>query len=106
MKDIFLNRYAASKNRAFLDDENFNQGKQLAKFAKGVSQQQKSLGIQLDNVNKFEEVTKEFNDVLKEKIRKQEELKNAKKILQEIHPWVVGNHFMEIEFLLVQCPCR
>ena len=73
-----LNRYAASKNRAFLDDENFNQGKQLAKFAKGVSQQQKSLGIQLDNVNRFEEVTKEFNDILKEKIRKQEELKNKK----------------------------
>ena len=77
-----LNRYAASRNRAFLDDENFNQGKQLAKFAKGVSQQQKSLGIQLDNVNRFEEVTKEFNDILKEKIRKQEELKNKEDSLK------------------------
>ena len=75
--EYFVNRLSASRNRAQLDDINFNQGKQILAFQKGIMLQQNMLATQQKNVNMFAEITKDFNDLLKDRVKKQEDYERS-----------------------------
>jgi len=75
--EYFVNRLSASRNRAQLDDINFNQGKQILAFQKGIMLQQKMLATQQKNVDMFAEITKDFNELLKDRVKKQEDYERS-----------------------------
>ena len=73
--EYFVNRLSASRNRAQLDDINFNQGRQLIAFEKGIILQKKVLEIQRKNVEVFSETTKKFNEFIEKQAKEDEEKK-------------------------------
>jgi len=73
--EYFVNRLSASRNRAQLDDINFNQGKQILKFSEAVETQSKVLQTQEDNVNDLKKTTELLKKEFEKKKREQDQEK-------------------------------
>lgn len=70
--EYVVNRLEASRNRASLDDINFNSGRQLKKFGEGVRTQKVLLAKQEENQKDFSEITKKLVEEFEKKKRIQE----------------------------------
>ncbi len=71
--EYVVNRKDASRNKASLDDINFNSGRQLKKFGEGVKMQKTLLKKQEDNQKDFGEITEKLVEEFEKKKRIQEE---------------------------------